>query len=141
MAISPDVYKKIVSAKIYLDNNFRETIDLHRLSREACISRFHFHRLFTRIYRKTPHQYLIRKRIEEARHGLAGMDLSVSDICYGLGFESLGSFSVLFKKETGLPPIHYRQQAWQKKQQTLEQPKAFIPHCFIETLMQPAPSE
>jgi AraC-like DNA-binding protein len=140
MAIPKDVYKKIVSAKIFLDNNFRETIDLDRLSLEACLSRFHFHRLFTRIYRRTPHQYLTRKRIEEAQDGLAGDDLSVSDICYSLGFESLGSFSMLFKKETGLPPIHFRRQAWQKKQQTIEQPKSFIPHCYIQTLMQSSTS-
>ena len=49
MPIAPDVYKKIVGAKVYIDENYREPIDLHRIAREACLSRYHFHRLFTRM--------------------------------------------------------------------------------------------
>jgi AraC-like DNA-binding protein len=132
MAITPDVYKKIVTAKVFIDENFGETIDLDLLSREACLSRFHFHRLFTRIYQKTPHQYLTQRRIEQARQWLAGDDLSITEICNHLGFESIGSFSVLFKKESGYAPLHYRNHAWLKKQQVRQQPKSFIPHCFID---------
>src|SRR5580704_12260112 len=101
MPITPDVYKKIVGAKVYIDQNFREPINLDRLAREACLSRFHFHRLFTRIYQKTPHQYLTGKRIEQARQWLAAKDWTVVEICTGIGFESIGSFSTLFKKEIG----------------------------------------
>ena len=132
MPIAPDVYRKIVSAKLYIDSNFTEAIDLDRLSREACLSRFHFHRLFTRIYRVTPHQYLTRKRIEQARKCLAGNDLTITEICNEVGFESIGSFSTLFKKEIGHAPTHYRVRVWERQQQTLEQPRSFIPHCFIE---------
>jgi AraC-like DNA-binding protein len=132
MPIAPDVYKKIVTAKLYIDGNFTEAIDLERLSREACLSRYHFHRLFTRIYRVTPHQYLTRKRIEQARKCLAGNELSITEICNEVGFESIGSFSTLFKKEIGHAPTHYRTRAWERQQQTLEQPRSFIPHCFIE---------
>lgn len=132
MPIAPDVYKKIVTAKLYIDGNFTAPIDLDRLSREACLSRFHFHRLFTRIYRLTPHQYLTRKRIEQARMALAGNELTITEICNEVGFESIGSFSTLFKKEIGHAPTHYRVQAQERRQQTLEQPRSFIPHCFIE---------
>ena len=132
MPIAIDVYKKIITAKLYIDDNFNEPIDLDRLSREACLSRFHFHRLFTRIYRLTPHQYLTRKRIEQARKCLAGNELSITEICNEVGFESIGSFSTLFKKEIGHAPTHYRVQAHDRRQQTLEQPRSFIPHCFIE---------
>lgn len=132
MPIAPDVYKKIVTAKIFIDENFGDPIDLDLLSREACLSRFHFHRLFTRIYRKTPHQYLTQRRIERARQCLADDDLTISEICYDIGFESIGSFSVLFKKEIGHAPFHYRHQARIKKQQVLQQPRSFIPHCFID---------
>ena len=133
MPINPDIYRKIVAAKVYMDGHFHEPIDLDSISREACLSRFHFHRLFTRIYRKTPHQYLTRKRVEQARLWLADKDLSVSEICNNVGFESIGSFSMLFKKEIGLPPTFYRNRAWQKKQQALHQPRTFIPQCFIDT--------
>lgn len=132
MPIAPHVYRKIVMAKLYMDENFHESIDLERISREACLSRYHFHRLFTRIYQRTPHQYLTRKRVEQARQWLADKDLSVSEICNNVGFESIGSFSVLFKKEIGYAPQYYRNQAWLKKQQALAQPRKFIPHCFID---------
>jgi AraC-like DNA-binding protein len=122
-------------AKLYMDENFHESIDLDRISREACLSRYHFHRLFTRIYQRTPHQYLTRKRMEQARQWLADKDLTVSEICNNVGFESIGSFSVLFKKEIGYAPQYYRNQAWLKKQQALAQPRKFIPHCFIETCL------
>jgi AraC-like DNA-binding protein len=116
-----------------MDENFHEPIDLDRLSREACLSRFHFHRLFTRIYQRTPHQYLTRKRIEQARQWLAANELTVSEICSNVGFESIGSFSSLFKKEIGFAPLYYRHQALRRKQQTQEQPRSFIPHCFVDT--------
>ncbi|MBS1605863.1 MAG: helix-turn-helix transcriptional regulator [Bacteroidetes bacterium] len=132
MSISPDTYKKVVAAKVYIDGNFQGPVDLERLSREACLSRYHFHRLFTRIYRLTPHQYLTRKRIEQARLCLAARELTVTEICNRVGFESIGSFSLLFKKEMGAPPTNYRDEAWRKEQQTLEQPRSFIPHCFLE---------
>jgi hypothetical protein len=47
MNISPDVYKKIITAKLYIDGNFHECINLDGISGKALISRFHFHRLFT----------------------------------------------------------------------------------------------
>jgi AraC-like DNA-binding protein len=133
MPLNPDIYRKIVAAKVYMDGHFHESIDLDSISREACLSRFHFHRLFTRIYRTTPHQYLTRKRVEQARLWLADKDLTVSEICNNVGFESIGSFSVLFKKEIGLPPQFYRNRAWQKKEQAMQQPRTFIPQCFIDT--------
>jgi len=132
MPISPDVYKKIVTAKVYIDDNFHELIDLDCLSRQACLSRYHFHRLFTRIYKMTPHQYLTQRRVEKARLWLQDKDLTVSEICNNVGFESIGSFSMLFKKEIGFAPIYYRHQALQKKQQAEQQPRSFIPHCFID---------
>ncbi|HEY4061391.1 MAG TPA: AraC family transcriptional regulator [Puia sp.] len=133
MPIAADVYKKIVTAKVYIDENFGDTIDLDRLSKEACLSRYHFHRLFTRIYRRTPHQYLTQRRIEQARQWLAAGELSVTEICNHVGFESIGSFSVLFKKEIGHSPLYYRHQAHEKQTQVRQQPRSFIPHCFIDT--------
>jgi AraC-like DNA-binding protein len=131
MPIAPDVYKKIITAKLYIDGNFNSPIDLDRLSREACLSRYHFHRLFTRIYRVTPHQYLTRKRIEQARACLASNELTITEICNEVGFESIGSFSTLFKKEIGHAPTHYRVQAHERRQQTLQQPRSELRQtCF-----------
>jgi AraC-like DNA-binding protein len=133
MRLTPDLYRRIVSAKLYIDEHYHEPIGLEVISRNACLSRFHFHRLFTRVYKITPHQYLTQKRIDKARMLLQQEDVSVTEVCNNVGFESLGSFSVLFKKEIGFAPQYYRNMAFLKKQQAIEQPKKFIPHCFIES--------
>ena len=131
MQITEDIYQRVVTAKLFIDDNFSEPIDLKEISEKAFLSRFHFHRLFTRIYRKTPHQYLTSKRMDKAKDLLAE-NKPVTDVCLEVGFESIGSFSVLFKKEIGFAPQYYRNMAWLKKQQAKKEPKKFIPHCFID---------
>ena len=132
MAIAEEIYGRIVAAKVFIDENYHEAIDLDEISQKAYLSRFHFHRLFSKVYKKTPLQYLTAKRIEKAKT-LLSENKPVTDVCNEVGFESLGSFSVLFKKEIGFAPTYYRNMAWLKKQQAKEQPKRFIPHCFIES--------
>ena len=132
MNLTSDIYQRIVAAKIYIDDNYHEPIDLKEISQQAFLSRFHFHRLFRQVYKKTPHQYLTRKRIDKAKE-LLSENKQVTDVCNEVGFESIGSFSVLFKKEIGFAPTYYRNMAWLKKQEALKQPRKFIPHCFIES--------
>ncbi|HEX5653874.1 MAG TPA: AraC family transcriptional regulator [Chitinophagaceae bacterium] len=131
MNLSPDIYQRIVAAKVYIDENYQDDIDLEMISRQALLSRFHFHRIFRQVYRHTPHQYLTRKRIDKAR-ALLAQNRAVTDVCNEVGFESIGSFSTLFKKEIGFAPTYFRNMAWLKKQEALKQPRKFIPHCFIE---------
>ncbi len=131
MELTNEIYERIVTAKLFMDEKYHEPINLDGISCQACFSRFHFHRLFSRIYRKTPHQYLTRKRLDKAQELLA-QNKAVTDVCNEVGFESIGSFSVLFKKEVGIAPTHYRNIQLMKKQQAKAQPRAFIPHCFIE---------
>jgi AraC-like DNA-binding protein len=133
MQLTHDIYRRIVSAKLYIDENYHEPIGLDDISQKAYLSRFHFHRLFTRVYKITPHQYLTRKRINKAKDLLVKDELTVTEVCNSVGFESIGSFSTLFKKEIGFPPQYYRNMAFLKQQQAKEQPKKFIPHCFLET--------
>jgi len=130
--LTKDIYQRIATAKIFIDENYYESIGLEEISQQAFLSRFHFHRLFTRIYRSTPHQYLTQKRIEKAKQLLAE-NKAINDVCSEVGFESIGSFSTLFKKEIGFAPTFYRNVAWLKKQEQKKQPKKFIPHCFIES--------
>ncbi|MBS1915934.1 MAG: helix-turn-helix transcriptional regulator [Bacteroidetes bacterium] len=133
MNTSNEIYKKIVAAKLFIDENFHQPISLAAISKEACISQYHFHRLFSRTYRKTPHQYLTQKRIHLARLLLKENKLTVTEICNHIGFESISSFSSLFKKEIGVAPQSYREHKNVEKKLAAEQPKAFIPFCFIET--------
>jgi AraC-like DNA-binding protein len=130
--ISLELYQRIVAAKVFIDENFQEDISLEDISQHAFLSRFHFHRLFSAVYKTTPHQYLTRKRIDKAKD-LLSQNKSIAEVCNAVGFESIGSFSGLFKKEIGFAPTYYRNMAWLKKQKAIEQPKAFIPHCFIES--------
>jgi len=129
--LTNDLYQRIATAKIYIDENYQDQIDLEEISQQAFLSRFHFHRLFTKIYRRTPHRYLTQKRLDKAKDLLAE-NKQITEVCNEVGFESIGSFSVLFKKEIGFAPTYYRNMAWLKKQKQKEQPKSFIPHCFIE---------
>ncbi len=130
--LTPDIYKRIVAAKVYIDENFHEPIGLEQISQQAFISRFHFHRLFTHIYKKTPHQYVTQTRLDAAKVLLAREGISITDVCNRIGFESLGSFSSLFRRQNGYSPQYYRNIAWLKKKLGEEEPKRFIPHCFIE---------
>lgn len=131
MNLTTDIYQRIVSAKLFIDNNYQDTIDLDMVAQQALISKFHFHRIFKQVYHKTPHQYITQKRLEKAKTLLSENKL-VTEVCNEVGFESITSFTSLFKKEMGFPPTYYRNMAWLKKQASLQQPKRFIPHCFIE---------
>ncbi|HMU47293.1 MAG TPA: AraC family transcriptional regulator [Chitinophagaceae bacterium] len=131
MNLTPDIYRRIVSAKIYIDDHYQNDIDLEQVSKQAFLSRFHFHRLFRQVYKKTPHQYITQKRLDRAKL-LLSENKAVTEVCNEIGFESIGSFSVLFKKEIGFAPQYYRNMAYKKKMEQREQPKKAIPHCFIE---------
>jgi len=125
------LYRRIVRAKLFIDNNYSENIDLDNIADEAFFSKFHFIRQFKKFYGKTPHQYLIVVRIEKAME-LLRTDIPVSEVCYAVGFESLGSFSGLFKRIVGLTPSAYLLHQQQIKAQILKAPLNFIPGCFAE---------
>ena len=125
------LYRRLVQAKLFIDCHFADKIDVCEIADEACFSRFHFIRQFKSIYRKTPHQYLISVRIEKAKE-LLKEGKPISDVCYAVGFESLGSFSALFKRLEGITPSAYLGQQQTKKEQIRESPLRFIPGCFAE---------
>ena len=125
------LYRRIVQAKLFIDNNYPENIDLDNIADEAFFSKFHFIRQFKKIYGQTPHHYLRTVRIEKAMQ-LLRTDRSVSETCYTVGFESLGSFSSLFKRIVGTTPSAYLLRQQQIKAQILKTPLSFIPGCFAE---------
>lgn len=108
--------ERLRMARAYLDSNYASAITLQYVSREAALSPYHFIRLFCRVYKQTPHQYLIQRRINRAKELLRSSDLSITEICLEVGFESLGSFSTLFRKTTGLSPSEYRKNATKPSQ-------------------------
>jgi AraC-like DNA-binding protein len=125
------LYRRLVQAKLFIDTHYADTIDLNNIADEAYFSKFHFIRLFKNVYRKTPHQYLISVRIANAIELLKAGN-PVSDTCYAVGFESLGSFSGLFRRVVGLTPSGYAIQQRLKKTAISRSPLSFIPGCFAE---------
>jgi AraC-like DNA-binding protein len=124
------LYRRIVQAKLFIDNHYTENIDLGNISDEAYFSKFHFIRLFKKIYGKTPHQYLTVVRIGKAME-LLKSDIPVSEVCYAVGFESLSSFCGLFKRMVGITPSSYFVQQQIIKAQIVKSPLSFIPGCFV----------
>ncbi|WP_343675232.1 AraC family transcriptional regulator [Chitinophaga sp.] len=120
------LYKRIVQAKLFIDNNSADPIDLDQISDEAYFSKFHFIRLFRKMYGRTPHLYLIAVRQEKAKLLLA-KGMTVSDVCVAVGFESLSTFSGKFKQAFGMTPTAFI--AYRADQQ--QQPLKYIPGCFI----------
>jgi AraC-like DNA-binding protein len=125
------LYQRIVQAKLFIDHNYAKKIDAGNISDEAYFSKFHFIRLFKKTYGRTPHQYLSFVRIERAKD-LLKAENTVSDVCYSVGFESITSFSGLFKRSVGISPSTFLQQHLQKQTAIAEAPLKFVPGCFIE---------
>ncbi len=123
------LYRRIVQAKLFIDSHYPENIDLDNISDEAYFSKFHFIRLFKKIYGKTPHQYLILVRIERATE-LLKSGIPVSEVCYLIGFKSLSSFCGLFKRLVGKTPAVYLLDHQEIKDQIAKSPFHFIPSCF-----------
>lgn len=104
LSTKTELYKRICRAKEYIDASYSANITLEKVSREACLSQFHFLRLFKTIFKETPHQYLTKKRIGKALSLLRSTEKSITEICFDIGFESVGSFSTLFRKKFGISP-------------------------------------
>ena len=114
-------------ARDLIDTQYAQPLDLDELARIANFSRYHFLRAFRRAFHATPHEYLTRKRIERAKELLAQSELTVTEICFEVGFVSLGSFSTLFHKLVGWSPSIYRARAWEMRKNPLK----FIPNCYV----------
>src|SRR3978361_171898 len=118
MEIYPQIYlyRRIVKAKLFIDDNYSNAIDLDRIADEAFFSKFHFIRIFKKIYGKTPHQYLTYVRIERSKILLDG-SMSISEVCYEVGFDSITSFTGLFKRIAGQTPAAYQLHCYNRKQE------------------------
>jgi AraC-like DNA-binding protein len=121
--VSLNPHKPIHLARRLLDRSYDAPITIDDLSREVALSPYYLIRAFRRVYKQTPHQYLVGQRIARAKELLRNSNLSITDICVEVGFESLGSFSTLFRKVVGLSPSAYRVSC----HPTL--PPAYIPFC------------
>ena len=118
-----EVHERLCRARTFIDQSYDLPLDLNEISKQACLSRYHFLRLFREAFATTPHQYLIHRRIEKAKELLRSRRISVTDVCFEVGFQSLGSFSSLFRSRVGDAPVNYRE----REMQSLRK----VPPCFL----------
>jgi AraC-like DNA-binding protein len=100
--------RHLLRARDLIDARYSEQLDVPALARRAHTSPAHFSRRFKGTFGETPHQYLLTRRIERAKHLLRETDRSVTEISLDVGFQSLGSFSSKFKAIVGGTPTEYR---------------------------------
>jgi AraC-like DNA-binding protein len=112
----------LVAVGAFIDRHYAKPLTIERLAARAGLSPFHFIRAFRAAYGQTPHRYLRAKRIERAKELLVTTPLPVTEICDQIGFQSLGSFSSLFRRLTGETPGAYRSQ---------RRKNVYIPGCFV----------
>ncbi len=105
-----ELYRRLTIARDYIEANSTRTITLDDMADSACLSPHHFLRLFRDAFGATPHQYLTGRRLDHAKSLLSTTGIPVTDVCITVGFESLGSFSWLFRQRFNLSPSQYRRQ-------------------------------
>jgi AraC-like DNA-binding protein len=91
-----------------MDRAYAEPLDVASVARVAHISEAHFSRSFRAVFGETPHRYLQRRRVERSMFLLRETERSITDICFDVGFMSLGTFSRTFREIIGESPSSYR---------------------------------
>jgi AraC-like DNA-binding protein len=119
--------RRMLRARDRMDRTFAEPLDIPALAKVAGCSDAHFIRTFREVFGETPHRYLQRRRVERAMH-LLREGRSVTDVCFDVGFNSLGTFSRTFSAIVGVAPALYRRRA----------PDAAVPTCFAMSWTRPS---
>ena len=121
--------RRLLRAHDQIRESFDEPLTVHALARTAGLSPYLFVRSFGAAFGKTPHDFLIDVRIEQAKQALARGE-SVTETCMAIGLSSLGSFSTMFKRRTGESPLAWqrRARAWVPVVGGIRQ--LWIPGCF-----------
>jgi AraC-like DNA-binding protein len=116
------VARSLAEVRAHIDRQYTRQLTVGRLARLAGLSPFHFIRAFRAETGTTPHRYLRDRRLDRAKELLVTTPMPVTEICAAIGFQSLGSFSSLFRKATGESPAAYRA----KRRRNV-----YIPGCFV----------
>jgi AraC-like DNA-binding protein len=100
--------RRMLRTRDTMDRAFAQPLDVPALARVAHVSPAHFSRQFRDTFGETPHRYLQRRRVERAMELLRETDRPITEICFDVGFNSLGTFSRTFRAIVGEPPSDYR---------------------------------
>jgi AraC-like DNA-binding protein len=115
-----ELNRRLLRARDAMDRAYAEPLDVRAVAAVACLSEAHFIRSFGACFGETPHRYLQRRRVERSMFLLRETERSVTDICFDVGFTSLGTFSRTFREIVGESPSGYR----------ADHPPIEAPNCF-----------
>jgi AraC-like DNA-binding protein len=118
-----DLLVHLRRARDYADRSYAEPLSLDALAAVACMSKYHFARMFNATYRITPMEYVSQRRIERAQDLLRATNLTVTEVCFAVGFSSLGSFSSRFRALVGENPRDF--------QRRYADGAPHIPGCYV----------
>jgi AraC family transcriptional regulator len=96
-------------AVVAIERDLDAALSLPELAQHACLSPFHFHRLFTAVVGEAPAEYVRRLRLERAAHELATSDRAVVDIAREAGYGSQSAFTRAFGERFGCAPGVFRE--------------------------------
>jgi AraC-like DNA-binding protein len=122
--------RKLCQARDLIRDCLAEPLTLPDIAQEVELSSWHLLRSFRVAFGETPHEFLTRLRIEAARNLLTVSSRSVTEVCFDVGFSSLGSFITLFTRVVGLSPGRYRRLVRSWVAVPGAHPWAFVPGCF-----------
>ncbi|HEV8401441.1 MAG TPA: helix-turn-helix transcriptional regulator [Candidatus Limnocylindrales bacterium] len=122
-----DQNRHLLRARDAMDRAYAEPLDVRAVAAVAHVSQAHFIRTFRAVFGETPHRYLQRRRVERSMFLLRETDRSITDICFDVGFTSLGTFSRTFREIVGESPSGYR----------LAHGPMEAPNCFQMMAMRP----
>lgn len=105
------VERVIQTMRARLDEPLASPLTLGEMSEVACLSPFHFTRVFSASTGLPPGEFYAALRLDVAKRRLLTTSLTVTDVCFDLGYTSLGTFGMRFKRLTGLSPLQLRQMA------------------------------
>jgi transcriptional regulator GlxA family with amidase domain len=126
-----ELNRRLLRARDAMDRAYAEPLDVHAVAAVACLSEAHFIRRFRACFGETPHRYLQRRRVERAMFLLRETGRSVTDVCFDVGFLSLGTFSRTFRAIVGETPSSYRD----------GHDPIQAPHCFQMAASRPRSSQ
>jgi AraC-like DNA-binding protein len=103
-----ELYRRLYRGRDFLFSCYDRPLTVAAAARVAGLSPFHFQRMFKLAFGHTPMQFLQQMRLEAARTMLVHTGDDITSVCMAVGFESLGSFSWLFRKRFGVSPRAFR---------------------------------
>ena len=128
--VHDETFRRLCRARDLLASRYHLPVRLDRAAQEACLSAFHFHRLYAATFGETPHDFLTRLRIERAKRLLLSGDMTVTEVCLEVGYSSLGSFSHKFHSLVGRSPSEYQREVRRIFGFSSPWHILFVPDCY-----------